>query len=48
MDYYAKQLENINKKIPLLKQLLEDIADNLSEENIVDSLLRKLLNFSIR
>ena len=43
MDYYAKQMENNDKKIPMLKQLLEDIVGNLSEEKIVDSFLWKLL-----
>ena len=40
-------MENNNKKLPMLKQLLEDIVGNLSEEKIIDSFLRKLFN-SIR
>ena len=37
MDYYAKQLENNSKNLPMLKQLLEGIVGNLSEEKIINS-----------
>ena len=37
-------MENNDKKIPMLKQLLEDIVGNLSEEKIVDSFHWKLYN----
>ena len=37
-------MENNDKKIPMLKKLLEDIVGNLSEEKIVDLFLWKLYN----
>ena len=40
----VKYLENDNKKLQMLKQLLKDIAGNLSEEKIVDSFVHKLFN----